>query len=150
MRVSSTMHDDNWNSEKPQPYFVERGSNVDLTCTAKDPGGSNFGLYEIIWFLNLTLVKIYYCTNVKQSPVETCNLTLRGSVGEKYTCKASNRKGCTYKELELKVTGESRLIQVINSYYIIIIGGPMLTNFACIALRRLPGNIMRKHAKDLP
>ena len=58
MRVSSTMHDDNWNSEKPQPYFVETGSNVDLTCTAKDPGGSNFGLYEIIWFFNLKPVKI--------------------------------------------------------------------------------------------
>ena len=80
------------------------------------------------------------------------------------------KRGCTYKERELTLVdfGESRLIQVSNYYYyyyryyyyyycyycyyyyyIIIIKGPMLTNFACIALRRWPGNIMKKNAKDL-
>ena len=32
---------------------------------------------------------------------------------------------------------------------IIIIKGPMSTSFACIALRRWPANIVKKHAKDL-
>ena len=114
MSVSSTIHDDNWNSEKPQPYFVETGSNVDLTCTAKDPRGSNFGLYEISWYVNSTRMKHADCPNVKQSPVETCSLTLQGSVGQKYTCQALNRKGCTSKELKPTVAGESRLIQVSN------------------------------------
>ena len=144
MRISSTMHDDNWNSENPQPYLVETGSNVTLTCTAKAPKGSIFQPYEIMWFFNSKHLNESDCTNVKQIPLETCNVTLRGSgVGGKYICQATNKKGCTYKELELKVAGESRLIQVI------IIKGPMLTNFACIALRRWPGNIMKKHAKDL-
>ena len=162
MRVSSTMHDDNSHSENPQPYLVEKGSDVTLTCTAKGPRGyRNDDPYEIKWFVNLTLLAV--CSLGKQSPGKTCNLTLRWpDVRGNYSCQAVNIKGCTYKELELKVAGESRLIQVSNYYYyyycyyyyyyyyyIIIIKGPMLTNFACIALRRLPGNIMRKHAKDL-
>ena len=148
MRVSSTMHDDNWHSENPQPYLVEKGSNVTLTCTAE---GKKYLPHEITWFFNSTHQD---CANGKPSPVKTCNLTLRWPhVRGNYTCKALNGMGCTYKELELKVAGESRLIQVSNYYYyyycIIIIKGPMLTNFACIALRRWPGNIMKKHAKDL-
>ena len=152
MRVSSTMHDDNWHSENPQSYLVEKGSNVTLTCTA---AGNKYLPHEITWFFNSTLQG---CANGKPSPVKTCNLTLRWPhVRGNYTCKAVNGMGCTYKELELKVAGESRLIQVSNYYYyyyyyyycIIIIKGPMLTNFACIALRRWPGNIMKKHAKDL-
>ena len=118
MRISSTMHDDNWNSENPQPYLVETGSNVTLTCTAKAPKGSIFQPYEIMWFFNSKHLDESDCTNVKQSPLETCNVTLRGSgVGGKYTCQATNKNGCTYKELEVKVLGESRLIQVSNYYY---------------------------------
>ena len=30
------------------------------------------------------------CKNGKQSPVETCSLTLRPDVGGKYTCQAAN------------------------------------------------------------
>ena len=150
MRVSSTMHDDNRHSENPQPYLVEKGSNVTLTCTAE---GKKYLPHEITWFFNSAHLETADCANEKPSPVKTCNLTLRWPhVRGNYTCKALNGMGCTYKELELKVAGESRLIQVSNYYYyycIIIIKGPMLTNFACIALRRWPGNIMKKHAKDL-
>ena len=154
MLVSSTMHVDNWHSENPQPYLVEKGSDVTLTCTANGPGeGNNFQPYEINWFRNSTYLEMANCTNGKRSPVKTCNLTLRWpDVPGNYLCQAVNQQGCTYKELELKVAGESRLIQVSNYYYyyyyyyysysysyyyyIIIIKGPMLTNFACIALRR--------------
>ena len=171
MRVSSTMHDDNWHSENPQPYLVEKGSNVTLTCTAKGPkGGKKYQPKEIYWFFNLALLAVADCANGKPSPVKTCNLTLRLPHVRRgnYSCKAANGMGCTYKKLELKVAGESRLIKVSNCYYhyyyycyycycyccycyyyIIIIKGPMLTNFACIALRRWPRNIMKKHAKYL-
>ena len=120
MHVSPTMHDDNWNSENSQPYLVETGSNVTLTCTAKAPKGSIFQPYEIIWFSNSKHLKEADFRKVKRCPLETCNVTLRGSgVGGKYTCQATNIKGCTYKELEIKVAGESRLIQVSNYYYYI-------------------------------
>ena len=119
MRVSSTMHDDNWHSENPQPYLVEKGSNFTLTCTAKRPRGSSLQLEDIIWFVNERIQKRAYCKNGKQSPVETCSLTLRWpDVGGKYTCQAANSKNvCTSKVLELKVAGKSRLIQVSNYYY---------------------------------
>ena len=176
MRVSSTMHDDNWHSENPLPYLVEKGSNVTLTCTAKGPkAGKKYQPHEINWFFNSAHLETADCANGKPSPVKTCNLTLRWPHVRRgnYNCQAVNGMGCTYKELELKVAGESRLIQVSNYYYhycyyyyyyyycycycyycyyyyyIIIIKGPMLTNFACIALRRWPGNIMKKHTKDL-
>ena len=170
MRVSSSMHDDNWHSENPQPYLVEKESNFTLTCTAKRPSGSSLQLKQIIWFVNSTVLVEADCKNGKQSPDETCSLTLRWpDVGGNYTCQAVNIKNvCTFQVLELKVAGESRLIQVSNYYYyyyhhhhfyyyyyyyyyyyIIIIKGPMLGNFACNALRRWPGNIMKKHAKDL-
>ena len=116
MRVSSTMHDDNWHSENPLPYPVEKGSNVTLTCTAKGPkAGKKYQPQEIYWFFNSEMAD---CANGKPSPVKTCNLTLRWPhVRGNYTCQAVNRMGCTYKELELKVAGESRLIQVSNYYY---------------------------------
>ena len=69
-------------------------------------------------------LKMADCKNGKQSPVETCSLTLRPDVGGKYTCQAANIKDvCTILRcaLELKVTGGSRLIQVSNYYYSIII-----------------------------
>ena len=142
MRISSTMHVDNWHSENPQPYLVEKGSDVTLTCTAKGPGeGNKFQPYEINWFRKSTYLEMANCTYGKRR-VKTCNLTLRWpDVPGNYSCQAVNQQGCTNKELELKVAGESRLIQVSNYYYyyyyyIIIIKGPMLTNFACIALRR--------------
>ena len=112
MRVSSTMHDDN--SENPQPYLMEKGSDVTLTCTA------SFEAYRMRWFVNDTLLENDSCTNGEQNPVKTCNLTLRRlDVGGKYTCQAakSGIRECTFKELELKVAGESRLIQVSNYYY---------------------------------
>ena len=108
MRVSSTMHDDN--SENPQPYLVEKGSNVTLTCTA------SFEAYRMRWYVNGNTLK-EQCT---KSPVKTCNLTLRRlDVGGKYTCQAakSGIHRCTFKEVELKVAGESRLNQVSNYYY---------------------------------
>ena len=173
VRIFSTMHDDNLDSENPQPYLVEKGTNVTLTCTAKGPFASYyFQPYEINWFGNASYLEMAHCTNGKRSPVKTCNLTLWWpDVRGNYACQATNSIGCTYKQLELKVAGESRLIQVSNYYYyyyyyycyyyycycycyycyyyIIIIKGPMLTNFACIALRPWPGNVMKKHAKDL-
>ena len=119
MQVSSTMHDDNWHSENPQPYLVEKGSNVTLTCTAKGPGGYPYNeLFEIIWFFNSTYLEVANCTIGKLSPVKTCHLTLQWpDVRGTYSCQARNRFGCTYKELELKVAGESRLIQVGKYYY---------------------------------
>ena len=111
MLVSSTMHDDNWHSENPQPYLVEKGSDVTLTCTAKGPRGyPNNEPYEINWFFKSTYREMVTCTIGKQSLVKTCNLTLRWpDVRGNYSCQAVSERGCTYKELELKVTGESRL-----------------------------------------
>ena len=119
MRVSSTMHDDNLHSEHPQPYLVGRGSNVTLTCITKGPrAGYYFQPYEIKWYVNSTYLEMADCTNGKPSPVKTCNLTLRWPhVRGNYTCRALNTRGCTYKKVELKVAGESRLIQVSNYYY---------------------------------
>ena len=119
MRVSSTVHDDNWHSENPHPYLVEKGSDVTLTCTAKGPReGHSFQPYEINWFRNSSYLEMANCSNGKQSPVKTCNLTLRWpDVRGNYSCQAVNGNGCTYKNLELKVAGESRLIQVSNCYY---------------------------------
>ena len=114
MRVR--VHDDNWHSENPQPYLVEKGSNVTLTCTANGPkAGKTYQPHLITWFFNSTYQD---CENGQLSPVKTCNLTLRWRhVRGNYTCQAVNRMGCTYKKLELKVSGESRLIQVNNYYY---------------------------------
>ena len=167
MNVSSTMYSVNWHSENRQPQIFELFT---LTCTAKGPPthtGYSGWPNEVYWFYESRFVKLDRCTNGKPSPVKTCNLTLPWrDIRGKYACLAVNRMGCTFKELELKVTGESRLIQVSNYYYyyyyyyyyhyyyycyyyyIIIIKGSMLTNFACIALRRWPGNITKKDAKD--
>ena len=118
MHVSSPMHDDIWHSENHQPYLVETGSNFTLTCTAKRPSGSSPQLREILWFVNEKKRKTVDCKNGKQSPVETCSLTLRPHVDGNYTCQAANiNDGCTFKVLELEVAGESRLIQVNNYYY---------------------------------
>ena len=41
-------------------------------------------------------LKMADCKNGKQSPVETCSVTLRPDVGGKYTCQAANIKDvCT-------------------------------------------------------
>ena len=119
MHVSSPMHDDIWHSENHQPYLVETGSNVTLTCTAKSPRNFSSEPYEIIWFVNSTQLTEYDCTNRKRSPVVTCYLTLRWpAVGGKYTCQAANSNNmCTIKELELEVAGESRLTQSNNYFY---------------------------------
>ena len=113
------MRDDNWRSENPQPYLVEKGSDVTLTCTAMGPrAGYRFQPFEMNWFVNSTYLEMAGCTNEKPSPVKTCNLTLRWpDVRGMFTCQAVNNMGCTYQELELNVTGESRLIQVSNYYY---------------------------------
>ena len=113
------MHDDNWHSENPQPYLVEKGSNVTLTCTAKGTSaGYQYQPYDMNLFFNSAHLEMANCINGKRSPVKTCNLTLRWpDVRGNYTCQAASDMGCTYKELELKVAGESRLIQVSNYYY---------------------------------
>ena len=114
VRVSSTMHDDNLHSENPQPYLVEKGSNVTLTCTAKGPRKP----YEMDWYKNSTYLETADCTDGTQSSVETCNLILRWpDVGGKYACLAASREECAFTVLELKVAGESRVIQVSNYYY---------------------------------
>ena len=114
VRVSSTIHDDNLHSENPQPYLVEKGSNVTLTCTAKGPRKP----YEMNWYNNSKYLEKADCTNGTQSSVETCNLTLQWpDVGGKYACRAVRGKECAFTVLELKVAGESRLIQVSNYYY---------------------------------
>ena len=109
MRVSSTMHGENWHSENPQ-LTVETGSNVTLTCTAKGPkAGSYFQPYEMIWFNNSVEKKMADCTGGKKGPLKTCKLTLSirwPDVRGKYACQAANKKGCTFKVLELKVAGE--------------------------------------------
>ena len=105
MRVSSTMHGENWHSENPQ-LTVETGSNVTLTCTAK---GSYFQPYKMIWFNNSVVKKKADCTDGKEGPLKTCNLTLSirwPDVRGKYTCQVGNKNGCTSKVLELKVAGE--------------------------------------------
>ena len=114
VRVSSTMHDDNLHSENPQPYLVEKGSNVTLTCTAKGPRKPD----EMLWYNNSTYLETADCRDGTQSSVETCNLILRWpDVGGKYACLAVSRKECAFTVLELKVAGESRFIQVSNYYY---------------------------------
>ena len=112
MNVSSTMNDDNWHSENPQPYLVKKGSNVTLTCTAKGPKPDNIHWpNEIIWFNDSTDLEMVNCKGKQR--VKTCNLTLRWpDVRGNYSCQAVSSKGCTSKKLELKVAGESRLDQV--------------------------------------
>ena len=63
--------------------------------------------------------------NGKQSPVESCSLTLRPDVGGKYTCEAANIKdACTIKVLQLKVVVSRDLLKwviIIITIIIIII-----------------------------
>ena len=110
MRV--TIHNDNSHSENPQqdPVVVETGSNVTLTCHAAQKS-------ILFWHVNSTYKKVPNCKNV-----ETCNLTLPWTVaGGNYTCTAHYNGNCfNSKVLELKVVGESRVIQVpkyYRSYY---------------------------------
>ncbi|CAH3170902.1 unnamed protein product, partial [Porites lobata] len=94
------IHDDNLHSENPQPYLVEKGSNVTLTCTAKGPRKP----YEMNWYNNSKYLEKADCTNGTQSSVETCNLTLQWpDVGGKYACRAVRGKECAFTVLELKV-----------------------------------------------
>ena len=64
--------------------------------------------YEMNWFVNSKYLEMPICTYEKPSPNKTCNLNL-GKVQpddrRSYFCQAANRGGCTYKELNLIVTG---------------------------------------------
>ena len=117
----ATVHGDSSLSENPQRFYndipVQKDSNVTLTCTAKGPKetpGSASSVYsyyypkEMNWFVNSNSLKMPTCTYEKPSPNKTCILNLgkvqsddRGS----YFCQAVSHEGCTYKELNLIVTG---------------------------------------------
>ena len=113
MRIFAPKHDDNSHSENPQPdpVLVETGSNVTLTCHAAQKS-------TIDWYVNKEYREVRNCKNV-----ETCNLTLRWPVVRgNYSCRASyNSKCLNSKVLELKVAGESRVIQLFVPIIIIII-----------------------------
>ena len=92
---------------QPDPVLGETGSNVTLTCHAAQKS-------EINWFFNSTYQEEPNCKNVK-----TCNLVLRWPVAYgNYSCQViKDNDKCFYKVLELKVAGESRVIQVRIYYY---------------------------------
>ena len=120
MDFFATVHDDSSLSENPQRFYndilVQKDSNVALTCTAKGPkepsvwaSSHYFYLYEMNWFVNSTYLEMPDCTCKKPyQPNKTCILNL-GKVqpddSGRYFCQAVNRGGCTYKELNLIVTG---------------------------------------------
>ena len=119
MDFFATVHGDSSLSENPQRFYndilVQKDSNVTLTCTAKGPkepsvwaSSHYYYPYEMNWFVNLTYLEMPVCTYEKPSPNKTCILNL-GKVQPddrgRYFCQAVNRGGCTYKELNLIVTG---------------------------------------------
>ena len=119
MDFFATVHGDSSLSENPQRFYndilVQKDSNVTLTCVAKGPkepsaraSSHSYYPYEMNWFVNSTYLKVPFCTYEKPSPNKTCVLNL-GKVQpderRSYFCQAVNRGGCTYKELNLIVTG---------------------------------------------
>ena len=104
-------------SQKPTRFYndvlVQQGSNITLTCTAREPEKKNPALYYgtylqpylITWFVNSSLLEVSNC-NKKSRKVKTCSLSLvKISPRDhgKYFCQAANEVGCTFKELDLKV-----------------------------------------------
>ena len=119
MDFFATVHGDSSLSENPHRFYndilVQKDSNVTLTCTAKGPkeppvwpSSHYYYPHEMYWFINSKPSKLPICTNETHSPNETCILNL-GKVQPddrgRYFCQAVNRGGCTYKELNLIVTG---------------------------------------------
>ena len=114
----TTVHGDSSLSENPQRSYndilVQKDSNVTLTCTAKGPketpvwASPYYYPSEMNWFVNSKYQEMPNCTYEKPSPSKTCILNL-GKVqpddSGRYFCQAVNRGGCTYKELNLTVTG---------------------------------------------
>ena len=121
MDFFATVHGDSSLSENPQPLYndilVQKDSNVTLTCTAKGPketfvvaSPDYYYPYEMNWYryVNSTRLKIPVCTYKKPSPSKTCILNLgkvQSDDRRSYFCQAVSREGCTYKELNLTVTG---------------------------------------------
>ena len=107
----ATVHGDSSLSENPQRFYndipVQKDSNVTLTCTAK-ASSSYYYRSEMNWFVNSNVLKTPICTNETPSPNKTCILNL-GKVqpddSGRYFCQAVDGWGCTYKELNLTVTG---------------------------------------------
>ena len=119
MDFFATVHGDSSLSENPQRFYndilVQKDSNLTLTCTAKGPkepsvwaSSHYYYPYEMNWFVNSKYQEMPICTYEKPSPSKTCILNL-GKVqpddSGSYFCQAVNRGGCTYKELNLSVTG---------------------------------------------
>ena len=120
MDFFATVHGDSSLSENPQHFYnnilVQKDSNVTLTCTAKGPkepsvwaSSHYYYPYEMNWFVKSTYQEMPNCTYKKPYPPnKTCILNL-GKVQPddrgRYFCQAVNRGGCTYKELNLIVTG---------------------------------------------
>ncbi|KAM7449291.1 Hemicentin-1 [Porites harrisoni] len=112
----ATVHGDSSLSENPHnDILVQKDSNVTLTCTAKGPkepsvwaSSHYYYPYEMNWFVNSTYLEMPICTYKKPSPNKACIRNL-GKVQPddrgRYSCQAVNRGGCTYKELNLIVTG---------------------------------------------
>ena len=116
----ATVHGDSSLPENQQRFYndtlVQMDSNVTLTCTAKGPkepsvwaSSLQYYPFEMNWFVNSTRLKMPNCTYKKPYPPnKTCILNL-GKVQPddrgRYFCQAVNRGGCTYKEVNLIVTG---------------------------------------------
>ena len=112
----ATIHDDNSHSGNSQHYFehvlVEKGSAVTLTCNATLEGKEG-KKGKMIWFVNSMKSNVSSFTNV-----EIRHLTLPPPVASRnYTCKVRTTTKCSYRELELKVAGESRVLKVIKCYH---------------------------------
>ena len=121
MDFFATVHGDSSLSENPQRFhndiLVQKDSNVTLTCTAKGPkepsvwaNSHYYYPYKMDWFVNLTYLEMPNCTDEKSRPNKTCILNLvkvQPDDGRRYDCQAYNRGGCTYKKVNLIVTGYS-------------------------------------------
>ena len=119
MDFFATVHGESSLSENlqrlPKDIRLEKDSNVTLTCTAKGPKepsvlkSSNYYYpHEMNWFVDSTYREMPNCTYEKPSPNKTCTLNLdKVQPGDRgrYSCQAVSLEGCTYKELNLIVTG---------------------------------------------
>ena len=118
MDFFAPVHGDSSLSESPQRFYndilVQKDSNVTLTCTAKGPkeGASSHHdyPYKMDWFVNLTYLEMPNCTYENPTPNKTCILNLvkvQPDDFRRYDCQAYNQWGCTYKKVNLIVTGGS-------------------------------------------
>ena len=117
MKFYVTKHEHISHSPNPKHFYkdvlVQQGSNITLTCTAKEPEKKNpvwyYGTYLqpylINWFVNSSLLEVPNCDE-KSHKIKTCSLSLVEISPRdhgKYFCQAVNEVGCTFKELDLKV-----------------------------------------------